>query len=210
MQYHEEYIDGRLMVVVEDLFDPLFVDEFDSYLHGNELDWSKGHCENLMDFCQFKINDDIIAGDAIEVSQVLKLRLYADVIVSKLIEFFDLVYHVKFDKNELDDNSAVERIHRYLPHYFNQSKESVFWHLDTGMTIMYMPREYLDRGTLFYANHDPSQHIYSLKHKRGAIAIFNGDVLHAPDRISPKEHQRIILTLQYHHPFQDKIEKSKL
>lgn len=68
-----------------------------------------------------------------------------------------------------------------------------------------MPDAYADEGTHFYANEDPEQLVYTLKHKRGMIALFNGDILHAPAKMSETDTNRIVLTMQYHTHIQDII-----
>ncbi len=203
MKYEKFKVDGCSFVLIEDLLPPELVDALEIALN-KELDWQHG--DNIFEFCHHvKDRDAILQGDMFELADDEELTELSTQLLQHVLDFIKGEFNHEFTIEELKPLFSRERIHRYKPHYYDNARGNLLYHRDAKMTILYMPCGYSDEGTHFYANDDVNQLVYTMKHKRGLIALFNGDILHAPAKMSEKDTTRIVLTMQYMTRIQDII-----
>ncbi|QIW90624.1 UNVERIFIED_ORG: hypothetical protein GCAPEGMB_00277 [Vibrio phage V07] len=203
MKYEKFQIDGCAFVLIEDLLPEELVEKLDKAMK-KELAWQ--HDDNIFKFCHYvKDRSATLQGDMFELADDPELTELSDQLLQHVLDFIKAEFNHEFTIEELKPIFSRERIHRYKPHYYDNAKGNLLYHKDAWMTIFYMPDAYADEGTHFYANEDPEQLVYTLKHKRGMIALFNGDILHAPAKMSETDTNRIVLTMQYHTHIQDII-----
>ncbi|QHJ74418.1 hypothetical protein VH12019_00091 [Vibrio phage VH1_2019] len=199
MKINKFQVDGKPFLMIDDFLPSEVVDEIENTLKSIN-DWD--HADNIFDFNTIvKDKTAILQGDQYRLRTGVLAEL-AESTLDRILEILEIEFGCKYDKSELRKINEWEYAFRFNTSYYEKVNDEMLFHYDSkGVTFMYMPCEQHDDGTYFFADGDRDKHVYTLKHKRGSVAIFNAsDIMHCSAKPSPLDDYRYTMVWQFVFP----------